>query len=172
VTDQSSNYNQPDEWGRYRSGAADQQYSGQGAAGQQYYGQGAAGQQYYGQATAQSGLGGSAAPPAGSSSKRQGAQEKNFFAALFDFSFNSFINTRVIKVLYVLVVILTVLGALASTFAAFKVNATLGLLTLVIADPLYIIIVLTLWRLFLEALIVFFRMGEDVRTLRERGEMR
>jgi hypothetical protein len=160
VTDRSSSYGQPDEWNRYRDGAADQQYSGQGAPGQQYYGQ----------ATAQPGLDGAAAPPPWRSGTRQSAKEKNFFAALFDFSFTSFINTRVIKVLYVLVVIMTGLGALASTFAAFKVNGTLGLLTLVIVDPLYVIIVLTLWRLFLEALIVFFRMGEDVRALRERGE--
>ena len=161
MADQSPSYGQPDEWSRYRNGAADQQYSGQGAPGQQYYAQ----------ATASPGLGGPAAPPAGHSSTRQSAGQKNFFASLFDFSFTSFINSRVIKVLYVLVVIMTVLGALVSTFAAFKVNATLGLLTLVIVDPLYVIIVLTLWRLFLEALIVFFRMGEDVRALRERGEM-
>jgi hypothetical protein len=162
VADQSSSYGQPDDWSRYRSGDAGQQYSGQGAPGQQYYGQ----------ATASPGLGAPAAPPPGRSSTRQSAGQKNFFAALFDFSFTSFINSRVIKILYVLVVIMTGLGALVSTFAAFKVNATLGLLTLVIVDPLYIIIVLTLWRVFLEALIVFFRIGEDVRALRERDEMR
>jgi hypothetical protein len=162
VTDRSSSHGQPDEWNRYRDGIADQQNSGP-----QYSGQGGPGQQYYGQPTVHSGLGGPAAPPA-----RRSSTEKNFFAALFDFSFSSFINTRVIKVLYVLVVIITGLGALVSTFAAFRVNATFGLLTLVIADPLYIIIVLTLWRLLLEALIVFFRIGEDVRVLRERGEMR
>jgi hypothetical protein len=162
VTDRSSSYGQPDEWSRYRDGAADQQYSGPGTPGQQYYGQG----------TADSGLGGPAAAQARRSSTRQSAAERNFFAALFDFSFSSFIGTRVIKVLYVLVVIMTGLGALAFTFSAFKVNATLGLLTLVILDPLYIIIVLALWRLLLEAFIVFFRIGEDIQTLRERGEMR
>jgi hypothetical protein len=168
VADQSS-YGQPDDWSRYRNGAADQQYSGQGAPGQQYYGQATASPGLGGPAGP--GLGGPAAPPAGRSSTRQSAGQKNFFAALFDFSFTSFINSRVIKILYVLVVIMTGLGALVSTFAAFKVNGTFGLLTLVIVDPLYIIIVLTLWRVFLEALIVFFRMGEDVRALRERGEM-
>jgi hypothetical protein len=162
VTDRSSSYGQADEWSRYRGGAADQQPSGQGAPGQQYYGQG----------TADSGLGGPAAAPARHSSTRQTAEERNFFASLFDFSFRSFVGTRVIKVLYVLVVITTGLNALVFTFVAFKANATLGLLTLVIADPLFIIIVLALWRLLLEALIVFFRIGEDVRTLRERGEIR
>jgi hypothetical protein len=67
--------------------------------------------------------------------------------------------------------IITVLGALAFTFTAFTANATFGLLVLVIGDPLYIIIVLALWRLVLEFFIVLFRIAEDIHALRERGEL-
>jgi Domain of unknown function (DUF4282) len=67
--------------------------------------------------------------------------------------------------------IITVLGALAFTFTAFTANATFGLLVLVIGDPLYIIIVLALWRLVLEFFIVLFRIAEDIHALRKRGEL-
>jgi hypothetical protein len=40
--------------------------------------------------------------------------------------------------------------------------------TLVIGDPLFIIIVMGFWRLVLEAFVVVFRIAEDVRAIRER----
>jgi hypothetical protein len=132
VTERSSSHGQPDEWARYRDGTTDQEYSGQGAAGQHYYVQGMAG----------SGPGGHAAPPARRSATRQAADERNFFAALFDFTFTSFITTKIIKVLYVLVMIIIALSALLFTVDVFRLNATFGLLTLVIGDPLFIIVVL------------------------------
>ena len=149
MTERSSSHDRPDDWTRYRGSTADQHY--------------------YAQGTADSGPAGHAAPPARRSATRQAADERNFFAALFDFTFTSFITTKIIKVLYVLVMIIIGLSALLFTFDAFKLNATFGLLTLVIGDPLFIIVVLALWRLYLEFYIVVFRIAEDIRALRERS---
>ena len=99
----------------------------------------------------------------------QSADARGFLGALFDFSFTSFVTTKIIKVLYVLIMILTTLAALVYTVIAFRVSALFGLLTLVIGDPLFIIIVMAFWRLILEAFVVVFRMAEDIRALRERG---
>ena len=166
MTERSSSHGQPDEWHRYAFGDAGQQYPGQ------YPGQGAAGQEYYGQPLAGPEPGEHAMGPTRHSATRPRAQSQGFLGALFDFSFSSFITTTVIKVLYALVVIVTVLSALVFTYSAFKANATFGVLTLVIGDPLFVIIVLALWRISFEACIVFFRMAEDIRALRERGETR
>jgi hypothetical protein len=105
-------------------------------------------------------------PPAGAS---RGADGRGFLGALFDFSFTSFVTTRIIKVLYVLIMILVSLVALVYTIIAFRLSPGFGLLTLVIGDPLFIIIVMAFWRLVLEAFVVVFRIAEDVRALRERG---
>ena len=78
-------------------------------------------------------------------------------------------TTRIIKVLYVLILILTVLSALVYTVSAFSGSTLFGFLTLVIGDPLFIIIVMAFWRLVLESFVVRFRIAEDVRALRERG---
>ena len=101
---------------------------------------------------------------------QQAADSKGFFRALFDFSFTSFVTTKIIKVLYVLILVLAVLSALVYTIIAFKVSAVFGFLTLVIGDPLFIIIVMAFWRLVLEAFVVVFRIAEDIRALRERGD--
>ena len=101
---------------------------------------------------------------------QQAADSKGFFRALFDFSFTSFVTTKIIKVLYVLILVLAALTALVYTIIAFKVSAGFGILTLVIGDPLFIIIVMAFWRLVLEAFIVVFRISEDIRALRERGD--
>jgi hypothetical protein len=102
-------------------------------------------------------------PPAGAS---RGAGSRGFLSALFDFSFTSFVTTRIIKVLYVLI---TALVALFYTIIAFRLSTGFGLLVLIIGDPLYIIIVMAFWRLVLEAFVVVFRIAEDVRAIRERG---
>jgi hypothetical protein len=101
---------------------------------------------------------------------QQAAESKGFFGALFDFSFTSFVTTKIIKVLYALILVLAVLTALVYTIIAFKVSAGFGILTLVIGDPLFIIIIMAFWRLVLEAFVVVFRIAEDIRALRERGD--
>ncbi len=193
MTEQSSNQGRPDDWSRggyvageqYR-GAGDQ-YRGAGdqyrGAGDQYHGTGeryyGAGEQYYRAATADPGMAdpGNDPPTAAipHSAPRQAvdsADSKGFLSALFDFSFTSFVTTRIIKVLYVLIMILTVLTALVFTVSAFNVSATIGFLTLVIGVPLFILIVMAFWRLILESFIVVFRIAEDLRALRDRGESR
>lgn len=96
---------------------------------------------------------------------------KGFLGALFDFRFTSFVTPKVIKVLYVLIMIGTVASALVFTIMAFKVSAVFGLLTLIIADPLFILIVMAIYRVILEFFVVVFRVAEDVRALRERGDL-
>jgi hypothetical protein len=105
-------------------------------------------------------------PAAGAS---RGADSRGFLSALFDFSFTSFVTTRIIKVLYVLIMVLVTLVALFYTIVAFRLSPAFGFLTLIIGDPLFIIIVMAFWRLVLEAFVVVFRIAEDVRALRERG---
>jgi Domain of unknown function (DUF4282) len=105
-------------------------------------------------------------PPAAAS---RGADSRGFLSALFDFSFTSFVTTRIIKVLYVLITVLVSLVALFYTIIAFRLSAGFGLLVLIIGDPLFIIIVMGFWRLVLEAFVVVFRIAEDVRAIRERG---
>jgi len=149
----------------------------QGGPGQGGLGQGAPGQQGM---PGQAGPGLGALPPDGaqpmgapmgatSTGMSQAADARGFLSALFDFSFTSFVTTKIIKALYVLILVVASLVALFYTIVAFRLGTVFGFLTLVIGDPLYIIIVMAFWRLILEAFVVVFRMAEDVRAIRERG---
>jgi hypothetical protein len=97
---------------------------------------------------------------------------KGFLVALFDFGFTSFVTPKVIKVLYTLITIGTVLSALVFTIIVFKANVAFGVATLVVGDPLFILIVLAIYRVILEFFVVTSRVAEDIRALRERGDLR
>ena len=102
---------------------------------------------------------------------RQAADTRGFLGALFDFGFTSFVTPKMIKVLYVLIVIGTVVSALVFTIVAFKASTVFGFLMLVFGDPLFILIVLAIYRIILEFFVVTFRVAEDIRALRERGDL-
>jgi hypothetical protein len=102
---------------------------------------------------------------------RAAADPRGFLGALFDFGFTSFVTPKVIKVLYMLIVIGTVVSALVFTIIAFKASTVFGFLTLVFGDPLFILIVLAIYRIILEFFVVTFRVAEDIRALRERGDL-
>lgn len=97
---------------------------------------------------------------------------KGFIASLFDFGFTSFVTTKVVKVLYVLIMALLALGTLGFVISAFAVKPILGIFVLVIVGPILFFVYLAVWRIFLEILIIIFRIAEDLRAIRERGGFR
>ena len=107
----------------------------------------------------------------GDPSPRESADARGFLGALFDFGFTSFVTPKVIRVLYMLIVTGTVLSALVFTIVIFKASVMFGFLILVFGDPLFILIVLAIYRIILEFFVVTFRVAEDIRALRERGDL-
>jgi hypothetical protein len=97
---------------------------------------------------------------------------RGFLGALFDFGFTSFVTPKVVKVLYPLIMIFTGLTALAFVAAAFHGSTGLGFLTLLVLAPLFFLVVTAIYRILLEFFIVIFRVAEDIRALRERGDIR
>ena len=98
-------------------------------------------------------------------------ESRNFLNALFDFGFTSFVTPTVVKVLYLLIVVVVGLSALAFAITMLAANLVLGLIVLLIGAPLYFLVVTALYRITLEFFMVVFRMAEDIRALRERGEI-
>ncbi len=170
MSDQSASHGRPDDSSR-GDYVAGEQYPGEQYSGGQY-----SGTQYSGAGMGQPGVGdpGLEQPTAAfrPAAPRKAADSTGFLSALFDFSFTSFVTTKIIKVLYVLILILTSLSAIVFTIGAFRADSTFGFLTLVIGDPLFIIVVMAFWRLVLEGFVVVFRIAEDIRELRDRGQIR
>ena len=94
-------------------------------------------------------------------------QQRGFFGALFDFSFSELITTRVIKFLFVLAVIGSAIASIFYIGAAFTHSTGLGVLVLIIS-PLIFIVYVTVARIWLEVLIVVFRISEDVKRIADK----
>jgi Domain of unknown function (DUF4282) len=97
--------------------------------------------------------------------------EKGFLGSLFDFSFNSFVTPKIIKVLYILFTIWTALVALSVLIIGFRTGGVAGgLFTLIIIEPILVLLWLGIARVVLEAFMVIYRMYEEIRKLRENSE--
>ena len=154
--------------GQYRPAGQPPYGAGQ-PSGQPSYG---AGQPPYGAGpAAQAGQ----APPGRSAFATQqfpAAEPKGFLGALFDFSFTSFVTPKVVKVLYILIVVVVGLSAVGFALSVLATNVGLGLIVLLIGAPLYFLVVTALYRITLEFFMVIFRMAQDIRAIRERGDLR
>lgn len=93
--------------------------------------------------------------------------QKNFFSSLFDFDFKSFITIRFLKLIYIVLLALMCLGGaiwfLTGLFGIIQGEA-IGLLAM-IAAPIITLIYIVILRISLEAVVVFFRIGENTSTM-------
>lgn len=123
----------------------------------------------YGGPSQPSGYSGGPWAPPPSAPAPGGGSGKSFLASLFDFSFSSFVTTRVVKVLYILIVALVGLYTLFLLALGFRLGTAAGLLFLVVVCPLFFLVSVAAYRVLLELMVVIFRMGEDVAEIRRRG---
>ena len=107
----------------------------------------------------------------GAARTKQQPGEKGFVGSLFDFSFSSFVTPKIIKVLYVLVTIWTALIGLTILIIGFKTGGVAGgLFTLIIIEPIFLLLTLGIYRVVLEAFMVIFRIYEETKKIREHNE--
>lgn len=104
-------------------------------------------------------------PPAEVRTATQG-----FINSLFDFSFTSFVTPKVIRVLYALIMIGVGLGVIFFVIVAFRANAALGAISLLILGPVYFLVTMAFYRLVLEFFMVTFRIYEELHLIRRRGD--
>ena len=110
------------------------------------------------------------APPAQAPPAEMRTATQGFINSLFDFSFTSFVTPKVIKVLYALIMIGVGLGVLFAVILAFRLNAALGAITLLILGPVYFLVTMAFYRLVLEFFMVTFRIYEELHLIRRRGD--
>lgn len=105
-------------------------------------------------------------------SRASHATARGFVGSLFDFGFNSFVTPKVVKVVYVLIMAGLALAEVGYLLFAFKESTIFGIISLLVLCPLSFFVYLALWRILLELFIVIFRISDDLRSIRERGESR
>jgi Domain of unknown function (DUF4282) len=97
--------------------------------------------------------------------------EKGFIGSLFDFSFNSFVTPKIVKVLYVLFTIWTALVSLLILIVSFRTGGMVaGIFVLIVIVPIYVLLTLGVYRVILEAFMVVFRIYEETKKISERTQ--
>ena len=97
--------------------------------------------------------------------------EKGFIGSLFDFSFDSFVTPKIIKVLYVLLTVWTLLVGLFFLVIGFRSGGFFGgMAVLIIVEPIFILLTLGVYRVLLEAFMVIFRIYEETKKISEKTE--
>lgn len=94
-------------------------------------------------------------------------QARGFFSSLFDYSFTSFITPRIIRVLYILATIMIAVWTLLLVLASFNVSSSAGVGMLLVGGPVFFLISMIWARVFLELVIVFFRINGNVQEIRD-----
>jgi len=108
------------------------------------------------------------ATPTPAKPRQHSAGEKGFLGSLFDFSFTSLVTPKIIKVLYILFTIWTALIGLSILIIGFKTGGVAGgLFTLIIVEPIFVLLTLGIYRVVLEMFMVVFRIYEETKKIRE-----
>jgi len=94
--------------------------------------------------------------------------EKGLLASLFDFSFSSFVTTKLVRVLYGLSLAAIALAALVFGLGAFGRGFFSGLVGLFIVAPLGFLIALVIARINCELVLVAFRIQAHTAEIAER----
>ncbi|MEU9833128.1 DUF4282 domain-containing protein [Streptosporangium sp. NPDC048047] len=93
---------------------------------------------------------------------------KGFLARLFDLSFDRYVTTSIIKVIFIILVVVEVLWALSTLALAFDTGPESGVIALILT-PIGLFIAVLLTRVWMELLVVIFKIKEDLGAIRERG---
>ncbi len=88
---------------------------------------------------------------------------------LLDFEFKEFITIRIIRILYIIMIVLAVIAALGFIGAGFQGGVFPGVLSLILSPVVFLIGVLVA-RVYLELIMVVFRINDNTRRLADAAE--
>ena len=97
---------------------------------------------------------------------------KGFFGRVFDFSFTDFVTIRVIKVIFILAIIGSAIGGIAVLVGGIRMlrfQPLMGVIMILLSPVAFLLYVL-LARIWLELIVVIFRIEENTSRLVEQGK--
>jgi len=101
----------------------------------------------------------------------------DFLHPLFDFSFHRSVTIKMMKFLYILSILFAGLMALFFILVGFETSIWFGMFALLIGGPVVFLLTVIFSRVFLEMILVFFRMADRVAdkgmaNVKEKAESR
>lgn len=94
--------------------------------------------------------------------------DKNFFAALFDFSFQQQLTRRLVKLLYIIGILAGGISVVAYVVLGFQQSPAEGLIILV-AGVVSLFVGILIWRVLLEMTLVILRISDSIDRATHAG---
>jgi hypothetical protein len=94
--------------------------------------------------------------------------DKNFFAALFDFSFQQQLTRRLVKLLYIIGILAGGISVVTFVVLGFQQSPADGLINLV-AGIVSLFIGILIWRVLLEMTLVILRISDSIDRAMHAG---
>ncbi|HYL83970.1 MAG TPA: DUF4282 domain-containing protein [Candidatus Angelobacter sp.] len=94
--------------------------------------------------------------------------DKNFFAGLFDFSFQQVLARRIVKLLYIIGILAGGIAVVAYTVVGFQQSPAEGLIVLV-SGIVSLFVGVLLWRVLLELVLTILRISEGIDRATHTG---
>lgn len=95
-----------------------------------------------------------------------GQPDKGFFGSLYDFSFETFITPKLIRVFYAIVVIILSVISGVMLLASLASGEAGAIVFSVIAVPIFYLLYMIITRIYFELVAAFFRVADDVQAIR------
>ena len=95
---------------------------------------------------------------------------KSIIAVIFDLDFNEFVTTRIIKILFILSIVVAGIWSLLILGAGLASKNALTILGALIVTPLAFLFAVVMSRVWLELIIVVFRIAENTSRLVQQGQ--
>jgi hypothetical protein len=96
---------------------------------------------------------------------------KGFLSSLLDYSFESMITIRIVKLVYVLTSVMIAIYYIVLVVIAFDVGTVPGAITLLVLGPIAALLELIWARILLEFVVAQFRIMENTGRLVERTDL-
>jgi Domain of unknown function (DUF4282) len=94
--------------------------------------------------------------------------DKNFFAALFDFSFQQQLTRRLVKLLYIIGILAGGISVVTYVVLGFQQSPAEGLIILV-AGVVSLFVGILIWRVLLEMTLVILRISDSIDRATHAG---
>ncbi|HOO76514.1 MAG TPA: DUF4282 domain-containing protein [bacterium] len=92
-------------------------------------------------------------------------EKQGLIGMIFDLSFENFVTVRVIKALLILAMIFNAIWTIAIIVMGFKTGVLAGIVILILSPIIYLLLML-IARIYLELIIVFFRVADELKSIR------
>lgn len=96
-------------------------------------------------------------------------ETKSFISSLFDFTFTSYVTPKFLKFLFVVGIIVAILATIVAIITGFMSHIAIGVIVLILSPIIFFLYVLFV-RIYIELVMILFRIQADVAKLVEQKE--